>query len=231
MSFNNDYADTRYVVVFDCESDSSFNNLPGNSQEEKLRFMQFTVACAAVIPCDVIEKNKSICEILLHTKTKFWWRDAAERDHNPIISLLDLFDGAEVIVGYNCLSFDFPLLKRFYCPSNKVSSMQRYVNHRSKTLDIMNRVRDATGSYYKLDQLLKLNKLKTKSSNGLEAIKMWERNEREELKSYCEMDVLLTAQLSLIDGLVTKENLYIPNKYFGISSMIRPKLCDNIRRR
>ena len=81
-------------------------------------------------------------------------------------AFVDIFDGAEVIVGFNCLAFDFPLLQRFY------TSKKRYLAHRCKCLDIMTRVRDVTDDYYKLDKLLKDNELSTKTSNGNNAIRL-----------------------------------------------------------
>ena len=62
-------------------------------------------------------------------------------------AFVDIFDGAEVIVGFNCLAFDFPLLQRFY------TSKKRYLAHRCKCLDIMTRVRDVTDDYYKLVEI------------------------------------------------------------------------------
>lgn len=207
----------RYVLVFDCESDSAFADLPGEFHEDKIKFMQFTVICALAMPADMIEANAPVDEILAHSTRHSWWRDVSEQGSNPIITLLKLFDEAELIVGFNCLGFDFPLIRRFYRPSETVLyPNQRYVDHRSKTLDIMFRVKEATGNYFKLDELLKKNGLETKSSNGMEAIKMWADGRRDELKSYCEKDVLVTAKLALLDSMKFSDHLKITSKVFGI---------------
>ena len=205
-----------YVIVWDCESDCAFDKLPGETHEEKLCFMQFTVICAILMPSAMIKKRAPV-DLIMQNSTRYsWWRDVAEHGSNPVVSLLRLFDEADMIVGYNCLEFDFPLIRRFYRPSKSMPcSTQRYVNHRAKTLDIMARVRDATGKYYKLDDLLKKNGLETKSSNGIEAIRMWEQGQRDELESYCETDVLLTARLSLLEEIRVGHNVKVTSSVFG----------------
>lgn len=211
----------RYVVVFDCESDSSFASLPGEHHDDKLRYMQFTVICATLLPCEPIENRAPIDQIMSKAVRRTWWRDVAEEGSNPIVSLLEAFDGAEAIVGYNCLSFDFPLIRRFYRPTEAhVNPVQRYVDHRSKTVDLMHRFKDATGSYFKLDEVLKRNGLRSKSSNGLEAINMWQRGDRDSLQSYCETDVALTAQLSLLENVMLHDSVRITNACFGVRSAL-----------
>lgn len=211
----------RYVMVFDCESDSLFSTLPGGFHEDKIRRMQFTVVSALALPCEPIEAGAPVDEIIARGVMYNWWRDVAEEGNNPIVSLLDLFDRADAIVGYNCNGFDFPLIRRFYRPTQSTPSpFQRYVDHRSKTLDIMSRVRDATGSYYKLDELLKRNGLSSKSSNGKEAVGMWERGDRDALKSYCDTDVLLTARLALHETLAVSDSVRIGNGGCGLRAFL-----------
>lgn len=206
-----------YAVVFDCESDSAFADLPGRTHEEKLKFMQFTVICALVVPVELIRNGASADEIVDASFEHSWWRDVAEEGGNPISTLLDLFDGAKLIVGYNCLGFDFPLVRRHYRSSlGHARDHQRYVDHRSKTLDLMARARDATGEYFKLDYLLKRNGLQTKSSNGLQAIKMWDEGRRDELQDYCATDVALTAKLALQDTIHVSDYLEIDSRVFGL---------------
>ena len=212
----------RYVVVFDCESDSSFDSLPGSFAQEKLRYMQFTVVCAVALPSALIEQRATTEEIMARATRFSWWRDVAEEGNNPIVTLLTLFDGADAIVGYNCLGFDFPLIRRFYRQtSTHPNPVQRYLDHRCKTVDVMARVRDATGNYYKLDDLLKANGLETKSGNGLQAIRLWQDGKREELKSYCETDVAVTAQLALLERMLVGQNNSVPCHVFGV----RPALA------
>ena len=154
-----------YCVVFDCESDCGFPRRV-SPQEREIhieRYMQFTVVCALKIPSKMVLERSSHEDILRESKRFHYWRDGEKEstNYNPVHHLLELFDGADVIVGFNCLGFDFPLLKRFYMMGKtSVAPSQRYMDHRSKCLDIMVRVRDATGMYTKLDNLLKTNSLR-----------------------------------------------------------------------
>ena len=53
----------------------------------------------------------------------------------------------------------------------------------------------------KLDALLAANGLPGKTSDGLEAIRMGERGDRDQLRAYCAEDVRLLAQLTLLPEL------------------------------
>lgn len=214
--------DTKCVVVFDCESDSGFGDVFGRTRDEIIhRYMQFTCICALVIPTDVIQSHVSVDEIISRSKRMTWWRDVSKSNTvTPVDGLLDIFDRAEVIVGFNCLAFDFPLIQRFY------TSQKRYLEHRCKCLDIMTRVRDVTCDYYKLDKLLKDNDLSTKIGDGSTAIKLWQEERRDELEAYCLCDVELTARLGLLDELRVREKhstktLTITENVFGIRAALR----------
>lgn len=213
---------TAYVAVFDCESDTGFGDVLGRARDEIIhRYMQFTCICALVIPKDVIQGHASVDEIISQSKRMTWWRDVSESStKTPIDSLLDIFDRAEIIVGFNCLAFDFPLIRRFY------ASHERYLKHRCKCLDIMTRVRDVTGDYYKLDKLLKDNELSTKMGDGSTAIKLWQEGRRDELQAYCLCDVELTARLGLLNELHIRDKystktLNITENVFGIRAALR----------
>lgn len=196
--------DDAYVVVFDCESDAAFSALPGASNDEKLKFMQFTCMCTLSMPLSLIVHRRATAdEIIAASECRTWWRDTttaaddADAD-GPIGSFLQLVDKAALVVGYNCLGFDFPLIRRFYGRAGAFNTAEeRYIAHRSKTLDLMTRVRDVTGKYFKLDALLKQNGLETKTGDGLLAIRLWTQGRREELESYCKWDVVQTARLAL----------------------------------
>lgn len=223
-----------YVIIFDCESDSGFSDVAGYTRDEKVsRFMQFTCICAAIVPSNVVVRNAIPDDVLAQATRMTWWRDVAEEGGTPIDTLLDLFDGADVIVGYNCLAFDFPLIRRFYRPISKLNATQRYIEHRSKTLDIMARVRDVSGTYYKLDKLLMDNGLPTKCGDGQKAVQMWAANEREELEQYCATDVDLTAKLSLFENININgpQKLCIPHHVHGLRSAIASKRASGSQKR
>lgn len=217
-----------YVVVWDCESDGSFKFTPGSTHEEKIKSMQFTVLTGVVIPVEAINGNSSAEDIMAHSTAHVWWRDSAELGSNPVVSLLELFDHAELIVGYNCLGFDFPLIRRFYHRTTAFPDpVSRYLMHRSKTLDVMARVRDATGTYYKLDALLKCNGLETKTGDGLQAIRLWEDGKRSELANYCLNDVIVTAKLALLSRVRVYDNAFVSEPCVGISAALRSTKVHN----
>lgn len=223
-----------YVVVYDCESDCGFSDVAGYTRDEKItRYMQFTCICASVIPSSSIVRNATPEEVVAQATKMTWWRDIAEEGCSPIDSLLDLFDGADVIVGYNCLAFDFPLIRRFYKPVSGLSAVQRYIEHRSKTLDIMTRVRDVTGAYYKLDKLLMENGLPVKCGDGQKAVQMWAANDRDSLERYCAMDVDLTAKLSLLENINVngQQRLSLPQHVHGLRSALAARRATGAQKR
>lgn len=195
----------RFVVCWDSETQQSFKNCPGATREEQIeRYMQFSCICCMIVSVEDVLANKSADAIVKRARRVTFWRDKALPGHSPIHGLLTLFDEASLIVGFNNLAFDHLLVKRFYRPLDGLSAMQRYCNHRAKSLDIFARVRDVTGLWLKLDALLMENKLSTKSGDGLKAIKLWENQERDELESYCATDVELTLRLSLLDSMTAR---------------------------
>lgn len=197
------HLDSTFVVVFDCESDCSMSKCPGATYEEKLgRYMNFTVCCALVLPTSAVLAAELSPDAVMQMATRYhWWRDELDGS-TPLDGMLSLFDRADAIVGYNCLSFDFPLIRRFYRSVSELeNAAQRYVNHRAKCVDLMARVRDVTGCCFKLNALLETNGLGRKTSDGLGAIRMWEEQQRDELQRYCAEDVDLTARLALVDDM------------------------------
>ena len=186
------------TVVFDCESDG----LPARTDNNELAFrhVQCTVACAIILTgscgVDTIENARRIVA----------WRDATPADcvGGPFADLLLAFDAADVIVGYNALAFDFPLLQKYYGTSGKGN--ERYLSHRLKTLDPFARIRAATGQWPKLDSLLACNGLPQKTASGAQAIKWWLESERALLSEYCMADVVCTTHLVLMPS------LYMPSK-------------------
>lgn len=225
----------RYCVVFDCESDTGVPNVAPQDREMHIqRFMQFTVTCALKIPSEAILEQRSQDDIIAASTPMHWWRDVAvgNAKGNPIEDLLTLFDDADVIVGFNCLQFDFPLLYRFYKMSQRSSEtpLQRYMNHRAKCLDIMLRLRDATGSYVKLDTVLKGNGLPTKSGSGKDAVRLWADGEREKLLDYCKTDVEVTARLALTETL-RLHDVNIPHHVHGLRCAMASRYAVRMKRK
>lgn len=229
-----------FVCCFDCETDSAFAQ-HGGRRSERIEMMQFTCIVVTCVDADLVKRGAGcaqparrpraaqpaqpapasrVDEVLRSAVTRTFWRDEAKDGRTPVHELLELFDAARCIIGYNVLGFDFPLIRRFYRQVKPgQTSLQRYVDHRAKTVDLMHRIVDSTGLYMKLDAVLKENGLPQKSANGLEAIRLWEADERDALQSYCALDVSLTLRLCLSSFLACGGFL-LPCKVYGIRSAL-----------
>lgn len=208
------------VVVWDAETDRSFQSLRGMCREQQMQTMEATVICALELDADASVVPGNWEAALSTAKAHHWWRDVdGAGGGGPFAGLLELFDRAEVIVAYNGLGFDFPVIRKYYGSSK--SARRRYLEHRLKTLDPMLKVASAADvPYKKLDALLKLNELPTKTGDGLEAIKMWEQGRRKELQEYCAHDVQQLAQLVHLDRMRVPNVGHLPNCVHGVASAI-----------
>ena len=198
-------------VVFDCESDG----LPPRGARGALDFthVQCTVACAIVL--DLTHGASGVTQQDLDQARRITcWRDvASEKGVSPFKALFEAFDEASLIVGFNSLDFDMPLLYKHY----RKAQRRNYINHRLKSHDIFSRIRAVTGSWPSMNSLLNSAGLEAKSSDGAEAIKMWEEGRRVELEEYCMTDVLRTAQLSLVPELnMPAYEAPVPSHIYGL---------------
>ena len=198
-------------VVFDCESDG----LPPRGARGALDFthVQCTVACAMVI--ELAHNAHGVTQKDLQKARRITcWRDVVpEKGANPFRELFDAFDEASLIVGFNSLDFDMPLLCKHY----RKAQRRNYINHRLKSHDIFSRIRSVTGCWPSMNALLEKAGLEAKSSDGAEAIKMWEEGRRTELEEYCMTDVLRTVQLALVPELnMPAYEAPVPSHIYGL---------------
>lgn len=206
-------------VVWDAETDRAFQSMRGMPREQQMHLMEATVICAIELnsAASVVPGNWDAA--FASAKTHHWWRDVVDGSGGPFDGLLTLFDNAEVIVAYNGLNFDFPVLRKYY--GNGKTARRRYLDHRLKVLDPMLKIANcADVRYPKLDALLQSNGLSAKTGDGLEAIKMWEQGRRQELQEYCAHDVKQLAQLVHLDRLQVPNVGLLPNCVHGIASAI-----------
>lgn len=209
------------VVVWDCETDSSFRSLSGMSRDQQMRVMQVTVVCALVFDSEdcLLDDNWETAYAAASEHT--FWRDvASENGQGPFNVLLDLFDAADLIVAYNGLSFDLPVLKKHYGTGK--AATRRYLDHRLKMHDPMARVAAATDMpFFKLSRLLEANQLPSKTGDGLEAIRLWQDGQRNKLREYCKNDVSALAQLVHLTTLKVPGVGVLPNPVHGVASALR----------
>ena len=198
------------IVVFDCESDSKPVRTDDRGGPD-FQFVQCTVVCAIELDTKHVMTADSAELALSYAKEITCWRDVVPaKGCSPFKELFDAFDNAELIVGYNSLDFDMPLLWKHYGSKGA----RRYMEHRLKSLDIFSRIRTVTNVWPKLEKVLASNHLGSKSGDGAKAIKLWEENKRSELREYCMQDVRLTAHLALLPRLRLGGS-WIPSHVYG----------------
>lgn len=100
------------------------------------------------------------------------------------------FDGASALCAYNGVRFDLPFMQRAL--AIPVANVTQWV---LKTSDILEQLRLRDNATCKLDYLCTLNGVPSKSSSGLEAIRMAADGRWEELEMYCANDVRILCDL------------------------------------
>ena len=204
-----------FVAIYDLETQDLIARAPGQTRDEKVASLQLSCCSVLCVPSEFAMKPEMAERAMETAKMHTFWRDG-EGDKS-VASMIRMFDNAELIVGFNLVGFDWLVLKKHY-----LDKLQ-YIRHREKTHDIFSRIRDVTGVWYKLDNLLKLNNLGQKTANGFAAITMWERGERDDLQLYCESDTRQTARLGLLKSVDVGMGLFIENNSFGIASALASK--------
>jgi len=99
--------------------------------------------------------------------------------------LFQLFEKASLIIGFNSRSFDLVVLKQYY-----IGDVFKFPH-----FDILEDIKIQAGHRYPLDDLVNATLQKGKSGHGLQAINLFREGRLQELKQYCEDDVLLTKEL------------------------------------
>ena len=144
-----------YTVVFDLETIGLIQHAYGHTREEKIRNLD--ISCLSVLTIDSDAFLNDLDGTAIDSGTmKTYWGERTHMDADDTTRecgfgpVLELFDRAELIVGYNCISFDFQVLRKHYAPDAEA----RFQRHLAKTHDVFDRVRKSTGVWFKLDVLL-----------------------------------------------------------------------------
>lgn len=203
-------------VVFDCESDG----LPSEGERNGeccFKNVECTCACACVFRVDDPYNIDVDAAVASAESVRCLRTDAPSSNANPFDGLLAAFDRADVIVSYNGLAFDMPLMRKYY---PKSESTTRYMSHRHKALDVMHRLHGNTGIRCKLDTLLSQNGLPRKTDCGSNAVRLWENEEYTKLLDYCQRDVEITARLALQPQLLVGPYV-VPETVYGVLPALR----------
>lgn len=106
-------------------------------------------------------------------------------DENELNQLWPILEKAERIIGYNSEHFDVPILDKYYMGDLTV------IPH----LDLLKVIKEMSGSRYKLNDIAEATLQIKKSADGLQAMKWYEEGRIDEIKKYCEQDVLVTKEI------------------------------------
>jgi len=145
------------VLVFDVETQRGFNEIRNISE----------MGLAVAVSCDC--KN---AEYKYYT------------EENVLELVEDIFN-ADVVVGYNCISFDYAVLMGY--TDKNFSSI--------KTIDMMRIVQRSLGFRPKLDNLLEATFGEKKTADGLQSLRWYKQGRLDLIKEYCYHDVRLTTAL------------------------------------
>lgn len=104
---------------------------------------------------------------------------------NELVGLWKKMESASVIVGYNIIGFDLPVLNNYY-PGDLT---------KLPTIDLMYLLEAKIGFRVKLDDVAKATLGIGKSGTGLLAVEYWKKGEIDKLREYCLQDVKVTKDL------------------------------------
>ncbi|MCI0340965.1 MAG: DUF1998 domain-containing protein, partial [Planctomycetales bacterium] len=150
------------VVVFDVETQRSAEEVGGWGNAH---LMRVAVVCAWVLPEGEMREYRE----------------------GEVGDLLRLFDGADLVVGFNCVRFDYSVLSA-YTPKDL---------RKLPTLDILVEVEKALGHRLPLAHLARTTLGTEKSADGLQSLRWWREGAVEKILAYCRKDVEITRDLYL----------------------------------
>lgn len=110
--------------------------------------------------------------------------DIWEKDED-FEKLAKLMQKADVIAGYNIVGFDMPVISRYLGEEVKKYPM----------LDLMLGASSSIGFWPKLDDLAMASLNRSKTGNGLDAVRYFAEGKLQKLRDYCMEDVRLTKEL------------------------------------
>ena len=105
---------------------------------------------------------------------------------DQLADLWPILEKSERLIGYNSEHFDLPILNRYYA-----GDLMAFPH-----LDLLKKIKESTGSRYKLDDVAKasLDNI-SKSADGLIAQEWWKNGEKDKVAKYCEQDVKVTKEV------------------------------------
>jgi hypothetical protein len=123
--------------------------------------------------------------------------------HGGCGTLWDVLLVADLVVGWNILSFDLPIIKRHASEAGYPDPGLTHPN----SLDLFDRIRSHTGRWYGLGYIAEQNGLGGKSADGQQASEWLRAGEWQKAAEYCTQDVQLVRQLY---GMAKDAGLLLP---------------------
>lgn len=99
--------------------------------------------------------------------------------------LWPILEKADVLIGFNSISFDVPILNKYY-PGDLT---------KIRSLDLLIEVYEVLGRRLRLQNLAEATLKVGKSGDGLKAVEWWAQGLVEKVKEYCIQDVRVTRGL------------------------------------
>lgn len=153
-------AKSETIVYFDLETQNTFDDVGGRAHLDKLRL---SVG---------VTFNTADDDFHRYTEAN-------------VADLITELENAGLVVGFNQLSFDFPVLRAY--TSKDLG--------RLPTVDMLDHLHRRLGFRVGLDNLAAATLGASKSADGLQAVRWWRAGDMENLFAYCEKDVEVTRRL------------------------------------
>ena len=148
------------MAVWDIETQNRIDEMPGRYREDKIKLLPISCASIVKIPSELCLDPADRERAMELSSTTTYWVDG--EGPRSMAAMCDVLLGAELVVGFNLAGFDYLSAKKYF------KNPDDYHRCCEQTLDVFSRIRDATGVWYKLDRLLSLNGLATKTADGLQ---------------------------------------------------------------
>lgn len=127
-----------------------------------------------------IDKLGLSAAVLLHVETGEMLRFVEEE----VEGLIEHLIGADLVVGYNVIRFDYTVLKPYgYAPTRA---------RLAGTVDLLDHIYHGLGFRLKLDDVAAATLGTHKSADGLAAVAWYRAGEMDKILAYCEQDVRVT---------------------------------------
>jgi DEAD/DEAH box helicase domain-containing protein len=148
-----------HYIVFDIETQKSFKDI----DRSKLHRLKVSVA-------GLYDSGTDSYEIY---------------EEKEVYKIDEKFRSADVLVGFNCLGFDLPILAPYL-----FTPVQNFL-----VVDLMEEIQKVRGHRVTLQSVAEGTLNIHKTGDGLGALEMYQEGRMEELKKYCLDDVRLTKEI------------------------------------